>query len=46
MVVDVIRSAAWSRNWVLLLVLVAAILATVLATATQAIVPWVVYPAL
>ncbi len=43
---DLLRSAAWTRNWLVLVLILAALLAVILAAATQTVVPWVVYPAI
>lgn len=43
---DIVVGSWWTRNWVVLALLVLTIVASIAAVAGQVAVPWAVYPAL
>lgn len=43
---DLIASAVWGRNWMVVFVVLLTIIAAVVAVAGQAVLPWAIYPAL
>lgn len=44
--VDVVRSAWWTRNWIVALVVLLVILAALTATVGQTVLPWGIYAGL
>ena len=45
-IVDLIRSAWWTRNWIIAIAIVLAIAAAIAAVVGQTVLPWAIYPAL
>lgn len=44
--VDLVRDALWTRNWMVAIVVVLTAVAAILAFVGQTVLPWTIYPAL